>query len=99
MKYSDKIKLRGWTDSLRNDDDFNELIELISLQYSNLTTAPPYVRLIYSLVVSGIKVHQVNSFLSKRGKILRESQEEKDNEEKSEKINVEDNKHERKVNE
>lgn len=86
--YGDKIRLRGWTESLKGDDNFNELLEIIQLEYSNLTSAPPHIRLIYSLVVAGIRTHQVNTYLSKRGKLVRESQEEKESEEKSEeKIN------------
>ena len=91
--YGDKIRLRGWTESLKGDDSFNELLEIIQLEYSNLTSAPPHIRLIYSLVVSGIRTHQINFFLAQRSAVIRESQEEREDEEKEKEkdIAVEEN--------
>jgi len=85
--YSEKIKLRGWTEALKGDDHFNELLELIQLEYSNLTSAPPAYRLLFSLITAGIKTHQINTFLEMRGKLVRESKEEKE-EKSDEKINI-----------
>lgn len=80
MRYTDKIKLRGLTESLKQNDEFSELLDIIQLEWQSLTMAPPHVRLVYCVVVSAIKCHQVNSFLEKRGAMMKERMAQADDE-------------------
>ena len=66
----EKIKIQGLTDSLKDNDEFLDLIELLELSYANFTHVRPEIRLLYTLMSSGMKVHTVNSFMEKRKKML-----------------------------
>ena len=69
-KLGEKIKIQGLTDSLRDNDEFLDLVELLELSYANFTHVRPEIRLLYTLMSSGMKVHTVNSFMEKRKKML-----------------------------
>ena len=69
-KLGEKIKIQGLTDSLRDNDEFLDLIELLELSYANFTHVRPEIRLLYTLMSSGMKVHAVNSFMEKMKKML-----------------------------
>ena len=74
-KLGQKVKIQGLTELLRNDETFLDLIEQIELENQNITHTSPYVRLVYAVVSSAMKVHSVNSMLSKRMAIIQQSQE------------------------
>ena len=69
-KLGQKVKIQGLTDALRDNDEFLDLIELLELSYANFTHVRPEIRLLYTLMSSGMKVHAVNSFMEKRKKML-----------------------------
>ena len=84
-RISQKVKLRGLTDALKQDDQFLDLIEQLELSHSNFTHVRPEIRLIYSVASSAMRVHAINSFLEKRGEVIREAKfEEQPREEASE---------------
>ena len=68
-KLGEKVKIQGLTDALRDNDEFLDLIELLELSYANFTHVRPEIRLLYTLMSSGMKVHAVNSFMEKRKKM------------------------------
>ena len=74
-KLGQKVKIQGLTELLRNDETFLDLIEQIELENQNITHTSPYVRLVYAVVSSAMKVHGVNSMLEKRMAIIQQSQE------------------------
>ena len=69
-RLGEKIKIQGLTDCLRGNEDFLDLLEILELSYANFTHIRPEIRLVYSIVSSGLKVHSVNSFMDKRKKML-----------------------------
>jgi hypothetical protein len=70
-KLGQKVKIQGLTELLRNDETFLDLIEQIELENQNITHTSPYVRLVYAVVSSAMKVHGVNSMLQKRLSIIK----------------------------
>lgn len=88
-KLGEKIKIQGLTDCLRGNDDFLDLLEILELSYANFTHIRPEIRLIYSIVSSGLKVHSVNSFMDKRKKMLEPKQDEVKQEEVKEEVKEE----------
>ena len=77
-KINDRVKLRGLTDALRQDDQFLDLIEQLELSHSNFTHVRPEIRLLYSITSSAMRVHAINSFMEKRGEMIRNSSQTKD---------------------
>jgi hypothetical protein len=75
-KISEKVKLRGLTDALRQDDQFLDLIEQLELSHSNFTHVRPEIRLMYSITSSAMRVHAINSFMEKRGEMINQHKEE-----------------------
>jgi outer membrane biosynthesis protein TonB len=49
-----------------------DLIEQIELENQNLAYTSPYVRLVYSIATSAMKVHSINTMMAKRMDILNE---------------------------
>jgi hypothetical protein len=83
-RLGEKIKIQGLTDSLRDNDEFLDLVELLELSYANFTHVRPEIRLLYTLMSSGMKVHAVNSFMEKRKKMLEPKEEQVEKEEPKE---------------
>jgi len=77
-RLGEKIKIQGLTDALRDNDEFLDLVELLELSYANFTHVRPEIRLLYTLMSSGMKVHAVNSFMEKRKKMLETKEEPKE---------------------
>jgi len=79
-----KIKIKGLTDALRNNDEYLDLVELLELSYTNFTHVRPEIRLVYTVMSSAMKLHAVNSFMEKREEAMKESGMIQEKEEKSE---------------
>ena len=77
-KIGEKIKIKGLTDALRDNDEFLDLVELLELSYANFTHVRPEIRLLYTLMSSGMKVHAVNSFMEKRKQMLKPDEDEEE---------------------
>ena len=69
---SQRLKLNGITDALKGDETFLDLIEQVELLNQNLMYTSPYVRLVYAVCTSAMKVHSVNTMLEKRMKFVNE---------------------------
>ena len=70
-KLGQKVKIQGLTELLRNDETFLDLIEQIELENQNITHTSPYIRLVYSILSSSMKIHSVNTMLEKRLSIIK----------------------------
>ena len=57
---------------------------MLELSYANFTHIRPEIRLFYTILSSGLKVHSVNSFMDKRKKMLEPKEEVKPEEKQSE---------------
>ena len=84
-KIGEKIKIQGLTDALRDNDEFLDLVELLELSYANFTHVRPEIRLLYTLMSSGMKVHAVNSFMEKRKHMLEPERNEEEEEDQLDK--------------
>jgi len=67
-----RIKIQGLTEALKGDETMLDLIEQIELENQNLAYTSPYVRLVYSIATSAMKVHSINTMMAKRMDILNE---------------------------
>lgn len=67
-KLNDKIKLRGLSEALSEDENFLDLLEELKLNNQNLSYVSPYTRLTYTLLTSVMRVHGLNTMLDKRNK-------------------------------
>jgi len=87
-KLGQKVKIQGLTELLRNDSTFLDLLEQIELENQNITHTSPYVRLVYAVVSSAMKIHSVNSLLERRLSIIKDNVQEVQSvvEEKSQEI-------------
>ena len=70
-KLGEKVKIHGLTDALKDNEEFLDLIELLELSYANFTHVRPEIRLVYTLMSCGMKVHAINSFMDKRKQLLK----------------------------
>ena len=82
-KLGQKVKIQGLTELLRNDETFLDLIEQIELENQNITHTSPYIRLVYSILSSSMKIHSVNSLLEKRLSIIKNNEEMKNTQDES----------------
>jgi hypothetical protein len=54
------LKVEGLTYILANDDDFKNTIQEIGLEYQDLTSAPPHIRLLYIVSKTAFALHNQN---------------------------------------
>lgn len=71
-RLGEKIKIHGLTEALKGNEDFEDLIELIELEYTSFATIRPELRLLYTVLTTALKLHGINSFLEKREKMIKE---------------------------
>ena len=64
-KSSVPIEAHGWAEMLKKDESFMDVLALIELS-SNLTAGSPYALLVYSLLGTLGRTHQINRFLRAR---------------------------------
>jgi hypothetical protein len=79
-----RLKIQGLTDVLKGDEVFLDLLEQIELENQNLVYTSPYIRLVYAVATSAMKVHSVNTMMEKRLKIHEKEVEVKEDEVKEE---------------
>lgn len=65
-RLNEKIKLRGLSEALSEDENFLDLLEELKLNNQNLSYVSPYTRLTYTLLTSVMRVHGLNTMLDKR---------------------------------
>ena len=83
-RLNEKIKLRGLSEALSEDENFLDLLEELKLNNQNLSYVSPYTRLAYTLLTSVMRVHGLNTMLDKRNTIAKKKTAPVDSEPKAE---------------
>lgn len=68
------VQLRGWANSMSNDEEFTDLCEQISIDYSILSTLSPEKRLVLLAGKHAMKVYSINNMLLKQQASMQQQQ-------------------------
>lgn len=71
----EKVKINGLSDALKSNEDFQDLVEMIELQYTSFSNISPELRIMYTILTTAVKLHSINSFLDKRQQMIMKQQE------------------------
>ena len=71
----EKVKINGLSDVLKSNEDFQDLVEMIELQYTSFSNISPELRIMYTILTTAVKLHSINSFLDKRQQMIMKQQE------------------------
>lgn len=63
-----KIKIKGLSKALQNDHVFMDLLEQIQLENQNLAYVSPYTRLVYTILMTSMRIHSINILIEKQTK-------------------------------
>jgi hypothetical protein len=61
----DTIYIQGLSEALKEDETFLDLLEELRLENQNLSYVSPYVRVAYTVLTTGAKVHSMNALMIK----------------------------------
>lgn len=64
-KLGETIRIHGLSESLKDDETFMDLLEEMRLENQNLSYVSPYVRIVYSILTAGARVHGMNTLMAK----------------------------------